>query len=93
MTPASNQRESALRGYYCKLRRRRGSTSAPLVGVEPNPGPHENGKRKVKKENKQKSSKRLTQQDIGRVKMAVDSGLPLKGVAEKIGKSERQEED
>jgi transposase len=62
-------------------RRRRGSTSAPLICIEPNPGPNNKAKRKSAKTTTKKPPQPLTTTEIQIIKDKLTSGWTIKAIA------------
>lgn len=72
---------SSIFGAPARPRRRRGSTSPPLMCIESNPGPKEKAKRKTKKIVKQKSPKPLEPAELKLIKREVAKGTSSTTIA------------
>jgi len=68
-------------------KRNQATTSPPLVGIEPNPGPKTKARRKVAKERgpKPRSRKRLTPAQKGEIKMGLKLGLSFGKLGKMVG--------
>ena len=75
-----------LRTHQLRLRRRRGGTSPPLVGVEPNPGPRNRPREKKSKEEKHKKKRRpkLDAFTKGRIIQSLELGVATKEIARRL---------
>src|SRR4051812_43188467 len=76
-----------MKKFYMKKRRRRGSTSPPLTGIEQNPGPRKQpnkrgrGYVKLADRNHAKARKKLSPELKGEIMMAIKLKIPSKQIA------------
>jgi transposase len=80
---------TSLKALPAMPRRRRGSTSPPLVGVEPNPGPqHVKARRWIAKAPHQLRGHRLSDQQRGEIKELISLGLSVPEISKRLGVKE-----
>ena len=68
-----------------RRRRRLGSTSPPLVGVEVNPGPKKRGRKVAKDELPAKRTKKLEPEENGQIMAYLNMKLPPGKIAKLVG--------
>lgn len=72
-----------------KQRRRHGSTSPPLVGIESNPGPHQKkGSRKARKTDFQPLDHNLTNKELQNLETLFEEGLTVQEISRSTGLAE-----
>jgi len=67
------------------LRRRRGSTSPPLIGIEPNPGPKTGAKRRVAKQPQSIGGRYLSEEKKQQINEQLAQGLSQRQIAKNVG--------